>query len=370
MTVRVSVDVNVDSRLDMKPSHSRNLTFRLGDGDLGLLRGTLTAEGGFALVTFESRALIGSSYHVKVEVFSHLILHIAGHQDGLPRHQLKTQIMRLNAATGCCTSESVKTELAVLMRVEIVLPSIWEKVIQPGWAVTMTMWPADKISVSDPHRNVPLEFSPSTPTEEDPFEARIKADTAAFRAMEGNTKVTEKEKETEVHIREEAAKDFLRRMEDMRLTHEDATNEIEKARNATQEEILAWLKDRNERDKKYAEAIVAGDEESQHQVEVEAGKIAQEEFESEEKALEVRLMPVGDGKSRVQAEGKSTERKDKKHVEETASGDGETRPKFEPETNANEKLRRLNVESLGRPRPGVQEQGPQTGQWFLGFPRA
>ncbi|GFP55755.1 transcriptional regulatory protein SIN3 [Trichoderma asperellum] len=34
---------------------------------------------------------------------------------------------------------------------EIILPSIWEKVIEPGWAVTMTMWPLDK-PFEDPGR--------------------------------------------------------------------------------------------------------------------------------------------------------------------------------------------------------------------------
>ena len=27
---------------------------------------------------------------------------------------------------------------------EILLPSVWEKVVQPDWAITMTMWPMDK----------------------------------------------------------------------------------------------------------------------------------------------------------------------------------------------------------------------------------
>ena len=27
---------------------------------------------------------------------------------------------------------------------EIILPSVWEKVIEPDWAITMTMWPMDK----------------------------------------------------------------------------------------------------------------------------------------------------------------------------------------------------------------------------------
>lgn len=28
---------------------------------------------------------------------------------------------------------------------EIILPSVWESVIEPGWAITMTMWPTDKL---------------------------------------------------------------------------------------------------------------------------------------------------------------------------------------------------------------------------------
>lgn len=27
---------------------------------------------------------------------------------------------------------------------EIILPTVWEKVIQPDWSITMTMWPVDK----------------------------------------------------------------------------------------------------------------------------------------------------------------------------------------------------------------------------------
>lgn len=27
---------------------------------------------------------------------------------------------------------------------DIILPSVWEKVIEPDWAITMTMWPLDK----------------------------------------------------------------------------------------------------------------------------------------------------------------------------------------------------------------------------------
>lgn len=28
---------------------------------------------------------------------------------------------------------------------EIILPAVWEKVVQPGWSITMTMWPQDRV---------------------------------------------------------------------------------------------------------------------------------------------------------------------------------------------------------------------------------
>lgn len=27
---------------------------------------------------------------------------------------------------------------------DLILPSVWENVVKPGWAITMTMWPLDK----------------------------------------------------------------------------------------------------------------------------------------------------------------------------------------------------------------------------------
>lgn len=40
---------------------------------------------------------------------------------------------------------------------EIILPSIWEKVVQPDWAITMHMWPMDK---SPPLKNAPQHMHP------------------------------------------------------------------------------------------------------------------------------------------------------------------------------------------------------------------
>lgn len=33
---------------------------------------------------------------------------------------------------------------------EIILPSVWERVIQPDWSVTMTMWPLEKAPLMGP----------------------------------------------------------------------------------------------------------------------------------------------------------------------------------------------------------------------------
>lgn len=38
---------------------------------------------------------------------------------------------------------------------EIILPSVWEKVVQPDWAITMTMWPMDKSPQIGPKHGMP-----------------------------------------------------------------------------------------------------------------------------------------------------------------------------------------------------------------------
>ncbi|KAH7165848.1 hypothetical protein EDB81DRAFT_942832 [Dactylonectria macrodidyma] len=43
---------------------------------------------------------------------------------------------------------------------EIILPSVWEKVIQPGWDITMTMWPMDELPQFRPKQNVPPTLAP------------------------------------------------------------------------------------------------------------------------------------------------------------------------------------------------------------------
>ncbi|KAK0718428.1 hypothetical protein B0T26DRAFT_645950, partial [Lasiosphaeria miniovina] len=50
---------------------------------------------------------------------------------------------------------------------EIILPSIWEKVIEPDWAVTMHMWPLDKVpppgTLSHPGQRPNMHGSPRPP---------------------------------------------------------------------------------------------------------------------------------------------------------------------------------------------------------------
>jgi hypothetical protein len=38
---------------------------------------------------------------------------------------------------------------------DIILPTVWEKVIQPDWSITMTMWPMDKIPLRPDHHGPP-----------------------------------------------------------------------------------------------------------------------------------------------------------------------------------------------------------------------
>ncbi|KAH8882862.1 hypothetical protein GQ53DRAFT_440850 [Thozetella sp. PMI_491] len=38
---------------------------------------------------------------------------------------------------------------------EIILPSVWEKVIEPDWAITMHMWPMDKAPLRGHHPGMP-----------------------------------------------------------------------------------------------------------------------------------------------------------------------------------------------------------------------
>ncbi|KAJ3459400.1 hypothetical protein MRS44_015473 [Fusarium solani] len=113
----------------------------------------------------------------------------------------------------------------------IILPPAWEKVVQPGLAITMTMWPMDKVPPSVTrwtHR--PAQSPRPAPGEEDLERIRLVDEIAAFKAMEEKQKAIEKQKEVEAQIRKEAEEVFRRRMEAMKIAQEEAREEIEKAR--------------------------------------------------------------------------------------------------------------------------------------------
>ncbi|KAF5017911.1 hypothetical protein F66182_10127 [Fusarium sp. NRRL 66182] len=55
---------------------------------------------------------------------------------------------------------------------------------------------------------------------------QLKAEIAAFEALEEEAKPAEREKEAEAQIREEAKKDFHRQMHDIRLAQEETKKEI------------------------------------------------------------------------------------------------------------------------------------------------
>lgn len=40
---------------------------------------------------------------------------------------------------------------------EIILPVVWEKTVQPGWQISMRMWPAEKHPLPGPHPNMSPE---------------------------------------------------------------------------------------------------------------------------------------------------------------------------------------------------------------------
>jgi hypothetical protein len=46
---------------------------------------------------------------------------------------------------------------------EIILPSVWEKVVEPDWAITMTMWPIEKMPpprMPGPGGKIPMHGGP------------------------------------------------------------------------------------------------------------------------------------------------------------------------------------------------------------------
>ncbi|KAM6511513.1 hypothetical protein FALCPG4_016517 [Fusarium falciforme] len=114
---------------------------------------------------------------------------------------------------------------------EIILPSVWEKVVQPDWAITMRMWPGYEMPLSRTRwTHQPVKSPAPAPGKEDPEKIRLEAELTTFKAMEEEQKAAEKQKEVEAQIRKEAEEAFWLRMEAMRIAQEEAKEEIEKAK--------------------------------------------------------------------------------------------------------------------------------------------
>ncbi|KAJ4181983.1 hypothetical protein NW755_010671 [Fusarium falciforme] len=114
---------------------------------------------------------------------------------------------------------------------EIILPSVWEKVVQPDWAITMRMWPGYEMPPSRTRwTHQPVQSPAPAPGKEDPEKIRLEAELTTFKAMEEEQKAAEKQKEVEAQIRKEAEEAFRRRMEAMRIAQEEAKEEIEKVK--------------------------------------------------------------------------------------------------------------------------------------------
>ncbi|KAL6355640.1 hypothetical protein LRP88_11243 [Fusarium phalaenopsidis] len=114
---------------------------------------------------------------------------------------------------------------------EIILPSVWEKVVQPDWAITMRMWPGYEMPASRAHwTHQPVNSPPPAPGKEDPEKIRLGAELAAFNAMEEEQKAAEKQKEVEAQIRKEAEEDLRRRTAATRIALEMINEGIDPAR--------------------------------------------------------------------------------------------------------------------------------------------
>ncbi|RSL44826.1 hypothetical protein CEP53_011039 [Fusarium sp. AF-6] len=217
---------------------------------------------------------------------------------------------------------------------EIILPSVWEKVIQPDWTITMTMWPMDEVPPPGTSWRV---YPPPAPREKDPEKIRLAAKIAEFKAIEEKRKAEEKQRELEAQIRKEAEDAFARRMQAMRDAQEKAKKEIEEAtleaEKASRERMEAEQKAEGGRSQEYAEAMAAAEEkarlrfeaEMRRQAEVEARAKAEEEtrlkFEAAAKAAEMQRKAEAEEKARLQFEAQLRAEAEMKAAEERRKED-------------------------------------------------
>ncbi|KAL2672479.1 hypothetical protein Neosp_013190 [[Neocosmospora] mangrovei] len=200
----------------------------------------------------------------------------------------------------------------------IILPSFWERVVQPDMEITMRMWPLD---------TEPLRFPPLTPGEEDRERIRLVEELAALKAMEEKQKAAKEQKETEAQIRAEAEEKFRRRMEEMRISQEKAKEEIEKARidaeTAARQRMEAERKAEEERVRKHEEAMAAAEEE------------ARVRFEAELKTAETRGQDEAEARARAEEESRLMLEIDQRVAEVKMQEEAQERARAEKEARAN-----------------------------------
>ncbi|RSL91798.1 hypothetical protein CEP51_000020 [Fusarium floridanum] len=217
----------------------------------------------------------------------------------------------------------------------IILPAVWEKVVQPDWTITMTMWPMDEMPPHDTRWSV---YPPPVPREKDPEKIRLAAKIAEFKAIEEKLKAEEKQRELEAQIRKEAEDAFARRMQAMRDAQEKAKKEIEEARleaeKAARERMEAERKAEGERSQEQAEAMAAAEEK------------ARLRFEAEMKVAEMRRQAEAEARAKVEEEARlkfeaaAKAAAEAAEMQRKAEAEEKVRLRFEAERKAAEEIRK------------------------------
>ncbi|RBR16870.1 uncharacterized protein FIESC28_06785 [Fusarium coffeatum] len=85
------------------------------------------------------------------------------------------------------------------------------------------------------HAYAQPSFTQGTRPADDPEKVRLRAELAAYQAMEGKIKASEKQREREEQIRKETEAEFQRRMEHIQKSQEEARRDIEKVKKEAEE---------------------------------------------------------------------------------------------------------------------------------------
>lgn len=213
---------------------------------------------------------------------------------------------------------------------EIILPSVWEKVVQPDWAITMRMWPGYEMSPFHAHwTHQPVKSPPTAPEKEDPEKIRLEAELDAIKAIEEKKKAAEKQKEVEAQIRTETEEEtFRRRIKATSIDKEEPRPRIRRSRipaevrrRVLEEESIKFAKEARET---YELAKLAmGDGKEKTEERVRAEKEARMNFEetmriikAERERLEERIKAEEAAFGRVEAGPEAKQRIDIEKREE------------------------------------------------------